>query len=110
MVGHPIHRFLRRIIPALEPIAPGPTFSFRRHPTETQPYAPGMQLKIGKDGAASWYMPGFTKTKYDFPKAKDGGPQTLEFAVGDRHRASPSGSINICLSAFRDTRGRFCRR
>ncbi len=59
-----------------------------------------MQLKIGKDGSSSWHQPAFTKTKFDFPKAKEGGPQTMEFAVGDRHPGKPKRLDKYLLERF----------
>jgi len=44
---------------------------------------------VGKNGAPSWYRPPGMKTKYDFPKAKEGKRDRLEFNVGDRHPGKP---------------------
>ncbi len=64
------------------------------------PFSPGMQLKIAKDGSAVWYLPSVTKTKFDFPRAKEGGPQSLDFAVGDRHPGKPRRLDKYLLERF----------
>ena len=38
--------------------------------SEAPPFSPGAQMKIGKDGAVTWYRPPALKTKFDFPRAK----------------------------------------
>lgn len=47
------------------------------------------RLQIGKDGAPAWYHPPGVKTKFDFPKAKEGKRDRLEFDVGERHPGKP---------------------
>jgi len=47
------------------------------------------RLITGKDGAPVWYRPPGVKTKYDFPRAKEGKRDRLEFSVGDRHPGKP---------------------
>lgn len=46
-------------------------------------------FRVGKDGSPEWYVPTPTKTRYDFPKAKEGESDRLEFAVGQRHPGKP---------------------
>jgi len=46
-------------------------------------------MNVGKDGAPSWFLPPGVKTKYDFPRAKEGGRDRLEFSVGERHPGKP---------------------
>lgn len=43
----------------------------------------------GKDGAPAWFLPPGKKSKYDFPRAKDGQRERLEFTVGERHPGKP---------------------
>ena len=47
------------------------------------------RMQVGKDGAPIWYVAPGTKTKYDFPKAKEGKRDRLEFNVGARHPGKP---------------------
>jgi 23S rRNA pseudouridine1911/1915/1917 synthase len=47
------------------------------------------RLNIGKDGAPAWFYPPGVKTKYDFPRAKEGQRDRLEFRVGERHPGKP---------------------
>ena len=42
-----------------------------------------------KNGAPAWYHPPGVKTKYDFPRAKEGRRDRLEFCVGERHPGKP---------------------
>jgi 23S rRNA pseudouridine1911/1915/1917 synthase len=44
---------------------------------------------IAKDGAPSWFLPPGVKSKYDFPRAKEGKRDRLEFCVGERHPGKP---------------------
>jgi 23S rRNA pseudouridine1911/1915/1917 synthase len=37
----------------------------------------------------AWYRPPGVKTKFDFPKAKDGKSNRMEFPIGDRHPSKP---------------------
>jgi 23S rRNA pseudouridine1911/1915/1917 synthase len=53
------------------------------HPSKSE------RLQVGKDGAPSWYVPPGVKTKYDFPRAKEGKRDRLEFSVGERHPGKP---------------------
>lgn len=46
-------------------------------------------MQIGKDGAPAWYQPPGVKTKYDFPRAKEGKRDRLEFTAGERHPGKP---------------------
>jgi len=46
-------------------------------------------MQPGKDGAPSWFVPPGMKTKYDFPRAKEGQRDRLEFSVGARHPGKP---------------------
>ncbi|MCY3023588.1 MAG: RluA family pseudouridine synthase [Planctomycetota bacterium] len=46
-------------------------------------------MRIGKDGAPAWFYPPGVKSKYDFPRAKEGKRDRLEFAVGERHPGKP---------------------
>ena len=50
---------------------------------------PSLIERLGKDGAPSWYQPPGMKTKYDFPRAKEGKRDRLEFMVGERHPGKP---------------------
>jgi 23S rRNA pseudouridine1911/1915/1917 synthase len=50
---------------------------------------PSERYRTGKDGAPSWYLPPGVKTKYDFPRAKEGQRDRLEFPVGARHPGKP---------------------
>src|SRR5471032_1913673 len=50
---------------------------------------PSERYRTGKDGAPSWYQPPGMKTKYDFPRAKEGERDRLEFSVGARHPDKP---------------------
>ncbi|MEI6234512.1 MAG: RluA family pseudouridine synthase [Planctomycetota bacterium] len=65
-----------------------------------QAYAPGMQLRIAKDGSSKWCKSTVTKTKFDFPRAKEGGPQTLEFDIGDRHPGKPRRLDKYLIERF----------
>ncbi len=47
------------------------------------------RVQIGKDGAPAWYQPPGVKTKYDFPRAKEGKRDRLEFVAGERHPGKP---------------------
>lgn len=47
------------------------------------------RLRIGKDGAPVWFLPPGVKSKYDFPRAKEGQRERLEFTVGERHPGKP---------------------
>src|SRR5262245_39387151 len=47
------------------------------------------RARIGKDGAPAWHLPPGVKTKYDFPRAKEGKRDRLEFQVGERHPGKP---------------------
>jgi 23S rRNA pseudouridine1911/1915/1917 synthase len=47
------------------------------------------RLQVGKDGTPVWYRPPGMKTKYDFPRAKEGERDRIEFNVGDRHPGKP---------------------
>lgn len=51
--------------------------------------SPSERYRTGKDGAPSWYLPPGMKTKYDFPRAKEGQRDRLEFSVGARHPGKP---------------------
>ena len=53
------------------------------HPSHSE------RLHTGKDGAPSWFLPPGVKTKYDFPRAKEGQRDRLEFPVGARHPGKP---------------------
>ncbi|MGD0090920.1 MAG: RluA family pseudouridine synthase [Planctomycetota bacterium] len=44
---------------------------------------------IGKDGAPAWFLPPGVKSKYDFPRAKEGKRERLEFVIGERHPGKP---------------------
>jgi len=46
-------------------------------------------MRIGKDGAPAWFPPPGMKSKYDFPRAKEGKRDRLEFTVGERHPGKP---------------------
>lgn len=46
-------------------------------------------FRVGKDGAPEWYVPPGYKTKFDFPRAKEGERDRLEFSVGARHPGKP---------------------
>ena len=63
-------------------------------------FEPGMQLKIAKDGSSAWCRSTVTKTKFDFPRAKEGGPQTLEFDIGDRHPGKPRRLDKYLIERF----------
>ena len=47
------------------------------------------RLQISKSGIPSWHQPPEFKTKYDFPKAKEGKRDRLEFVIGARHPGKP---------------------
>ena len=47
------------------------------------------RLQVGKDGAPAWFLPPGVKTKFDFPRAKEGKRDKLEFTVGARHPGKP---------------------
>src|SRR5258708_6398027 len=47
------------------------------------------RLQAGKDGAPDWFLPPGFKTKFDFPRAKEGKRDRLEFTVGERHPGKP---------------------
>ena len=47
------------------------------------------RMQAGKDGAPVWFIPPGVKTKYDFPRAKEGKRDRLEFTVGERHPGKP---------------------
>src|SRR3954465_14830473 len=47
------------------------------------------RMQTGKDGSPAWFVPPGTKTKYDFPRAKEGKRDRLEFSVGERHPGKP---------------------
>ncbi|MFH0939844.1 MAG: RluA family pseudouridine synthase [Planctomycetota bacterium] len=47
------------------------------------------RMQIVKNGVPAWYCPPGVKTKYDFPKAKEGKRDRLEFSVGERHPGKP---------------------
>src|SRR5437667_9711198 len=47
------------------------------------------RLQVGKDGMPSWFLPPGVKTKWDFPRAKEGKRDRLEFTVGERHPGKP---------------------
>jgi len=47
------------------------------------------RMHIGKDGAPAWFHPPGVKTKYDFPRAKEGKREKLEFTIGERHPGKP---------------------
>jgi len=51
--------------------------------------SPSERAHTGKDGAPSWYLPPGMKTKYDFPRAKEGQRDRLEFPIGARHPGKP---------------------
>ncbi len=51
--------------------------------------SPIERLRAGKDGTPSWYLPPGVKSKYDFPRAKEGKRDRLEFSVGERHPGKP---------------------
>lgn len=53
------------------------------HPTRAE------RARIGKDGVPTWHQPPGVKTKYDFPRAKEGKRDRLEFQVGERHPGKP---------------------
>ena len=55
---------------------------------------------IAKDGSVAYYVPAGLKTKYDFPRAKEGGVQALEFAVGDRHPGKPKRLDKYLMERF----------
>src|SRR5204862_7279049 len=40
------------------------------------------------------------KTKFDFPRAKEGGPQTLDFSVGERHPGKPKRLDKYLMERF----------
>lgn len=65
-----------------------------------RPFAPGMAMKIAKDGSATWYRPPMLKTKFDFPRAKEGGPQTLDFDIGERHPGKPRRLDKYLMERF----------
>ena len=67
---------------------------------EASPFAPGAQMKIGKDGAVTWYQPPTLKTKFDFPRAKEGGPKALQFDIGERHPGKPRRLDKYLLERF----------
>jgi len=46
-------------------------------------------MQAGKDGAPAWFTPPGMKTKFDFPRAKEGKRDRLEFSVGERHPGKP---------------------
>jgi 23S rRNA pseudouridine1911/1915/1917 synthase len=47
------------------------------------------RLQTGKDGAPAWYRPPGVKSKFDFPRAKEGARDRIEFTVGERHPGKP---------------------
>src|SRR5476651_1522864 len=51
--------------------------------------SPSERSQPGNVGAPSWYLPPGVKTKYDFPRAKEGQRDRLEFPIGARHPGKP---------------------
>ncbi|MCZ7645049.1 MAG: RluA family pseudouridine synthase [Planctomycetota bacterium] len=56
---------------------------------------------MGPDGQPVWTRPKGLKTKYDFPKARRGGPDRFEFDVGSVKPGSPKRLDKFLLSRFR---------
>lgn len=55
---------------------------------------------IASDGTVSYYVPPGLKTKFDFPRAKEGGPQSLDFSVGERHPGKPKRLDKYLMERF----------
>lgn len=46
-------------------------------------------MQLGNGNAPAWFLPPGVKTKFDFPKAKEGRRDRLEFTVGERQAGKP---------------------
>lgn len=62
--------------------------------------SPAERLGQNAAGHPAWYRPKGVKTKYDFPKAKPGRPDRLEFDVGERKPGRPRRLDKYLLERF----------
>ena len=63
--------------------------------------SPAERIGMDKDGMPHWYQPRGLKTKYDFPKAKEGRRDRLEFQVGEREPGKPRRLDKFLIERFR---------
>ena len=62
--------------------------------------SPAERLEMGPDGLPRWYRPRGQKTKYDFPRAKEGRRDRFEFPVGERDAGKPRRLDKYLLERF----------
>lgn len=55
---------------------------------------------IASDGTIAYFVPPGMKTKFDFPRAKEGGMQSIDFPVGDRHPGKPKRLDKYLMERF----------
>lgn len=60
----------------------------------------GERAMINSNGTIAYFVPAGLKTKFDFPRAKEGGPQTLDFSVGERHPGKPKRLDKYLMERF----------
>lgn len=62
--------------------------------------SPAERMGQDADGLPRWYKPRGTKTKFDFPKAKEGRRDRMEFPVGQREAGKPRRLDKYLLERF----------